>query len=63
LKQTAAGKGDVIRPARAAEPMAIVSVVSLLWIINVGVIAREERYLERKFGDAYRAYIGVGCRC
>jgi protein-S-isoprenylcysteine O-methyltransferase Ste14 len=22
------------------------------------VIAREERYLERKFGDAYRAYKG-----
>jgi protein-S-isoprenylcysteine O-methyltransferase Ste14 len=28
----------------------------LLWVINVGVVAREERYLERKFGDAYRAY-------
>jgi steroid 5-alpha reductase family enzyme len=35
---------------------AIVLVVPLLWVINVGVIAREERYLERKFGDAYRAY-------
>jgi len=35
---------------------AIVLVVPLLWIINVGVIAREERYLERKFGDAYREY-------
>jgi protein-S-isoprenylcysteine O-methyltransferase Ste14 len=31
-------------------------VVPLLWVINVGVVAREERYLERKFGDAYRAY-------
>jgi protein-S-isoprenylcysteine O-methyltransferase Ste14 len=30
--------------------------VSLLWVINVGVVAREDRYLERKFGDAYRAY-------
>jgi protein-S-isoprenylcysteine O-methyltransferase Ste14 len=30
--------------------------VPLLWVINVGVIAREERYLERKFGEAYRAY-------
>lgn len=28
----------------------------LLWVINVGVVMREERYLERKFGDAYRAY-------
>jgi protein-S-isoprenylcysteine O-methyltransferase Ste14 len=35
---------------------AIVLVVPLLWVINVGVIAREERYLERKFGDAYRGY-------
>ena len=35
---------------------AIGLVVPLLWIINTGVIVREERYLERKFGDAYRAY-------
>ncbi len=35
---------------------AIVLAVPLLWVINVGVVAREERYLERKFGDAYRAY-------
>jgi protein-S-isoprenylcysteine O-methyltransferase Ste14 len=25
-------------------------------LINVGVVKREERYLERKFGDAYRDY-------
>jgi protein-S-isoprenylcysteine O-methyltransferase Ste14 len=31
-------------------------VVPLLWVINVGVVQREERYLERKFGDAYRDY-------
>jgi protein-S-isoprenylcysteine O-methyltransferase Ste14 len=37
---------------------AIVLAIPLLWVINVGVIAREERYLERKFGDAYRAYKG-----
>jgi protein-S-isoprenylcysteine O-methyltransferase Ste14 len=35
---------------------AILLALPLLWVINVGVIAREERYLERKFGDAYRAY-------
>jgi len=35
---------------------AIVLLVPLLWVINMGVIAREERYLERKFGDTYRAY-------
>lgn len=35
---------------------AIALVVPLLWVINTGVIAREEQYLERKFGDDYRAY-------
>jgi protein-S-isoprenylcysteine O-methyltransferase Ste14 len=35
---------------------AIGLVVPLMWVINVGVVAWEERYLERKFGDAYRAY-------
>ena len=35
---------------------AIGLVVLLLWVINVGVVKREEHYLERKFGDAYRAY-------
>ncbi len=30
--------------------------VPLLWVIHVGVVKREERYLERKFGDAYRTY-------
>jgi protein-S-isoprenylcysteine O-methyltransferase Ste14 len=35
---------------------AIGLVVPLLLVINTGVIVREERYLERKFGDAYRAY-------
>ncbi|MER8551565.1 isoprenylcysteine carboxylmethyltransferase family protein [Mesorhizobium sp. M0976] len=34
----------------------IALVIPLLWVINTGVIAPEERYLERKFGDAYRAY-------
>ncbi len=35
---------------------AIGLLVPLLWLINVGVVKREERYLERKFGDDYRAY-------
>ncbi|MER8867192.1 isoprenylcysteine carboxylmethyltransferase family protein [Mesorhizobium sp. M0751] len=35
---------------------AIALVIPLLGVINTGVIAPEERYLERKFGDAYRAY-------
>ena len=31
-------------------------VVPLLLVVHHGVIAREERYLEDKFGDAYRLY-------
>ncbi|MEX2205984.1 MAG: isoprenylcysteine carboxylmethyltransferase family protein [Myxococcota bacterium] len=30
----------------------------LLVVMHFGVIAREEAYLERKFGDAYRSYRG-----
>jgi protein-S-isoprenylcysteine O-methyltransferase Ste14 len=40
----------------AGSVWAIGLVVPLVWVVNTGVIAREERYLERKFGDAYRAY-------
>jgi len=40
----------------AASLWTIGLVVPLIWVINVGVVAREERYLERKFGDAYRFY-------
>ena len=35
---------------------AIGLVVPLMWVLKVGVVAREERYLERKFGDAYLVY-------
>ena len=35
---------------------AIVLLALLLWVINAAVVAREEHYLERKFGDAYREY-------
>lgn len=37
---------------------ALALAVPLLLVIRVGVIAREERYLEHRFGDAYRAYRG-----
>ena len=40
----------------AGSRWAIGLLVPLLWVINVGVVKREERYLERKFGDAYRDY-------
>jgi protein-S-isoprenylcysteine O-methyltransferase Ste14 len=33
-----------------------VLLVPLAFAIRYGVVAREEAYLERKFGDAYRAY-------
>ena len=34
-------------------------VVPLFAVMRVGVIAREEAYLERKFGDTYRQYRGA----
>ena len=30
--------------------------IALQVVMNIGVISREERYLEREFGEAYRAY-------
>ena len=33
--------------------------IAVLVIVRFGVIAREERYLESKFGDAYRRYKGT----
>jgi protein-S-isoprenylcysteine O-methyltransferase Ste14 len=40
----------------AGSAWAIMLLVPLLAVMNIGVISREERYLEREFGDAYRAY-------
>ena len=33
-----------------------VLVIPTILVINIGVIAREERYLEQKFGEEYLAY-------
>ena len=37
-------------------PWALVLTVPLAITIRYGVVAREEAYLERRFGDAYRGY-------
>jgi protein-S-isoprenylcysteine O-methyltransferase Ste14 len=34
----------------------MVTLLPVLGMINFGVIRREERYLEARFGDAYRRY-------
>jgi protein-S-isoprenylcysteine O-methyltransferase Ste14 len=34
----------------------LVALVPLLFVMHYGVIKREERYLEAKFGTAYRQY-------
>jgi len=40
----------------ARSPWTLLLTVPLAITIRYGVIAREETYLERRFGDAYRAY-------
>src|SRR5262249_49201394 len=40
----------------AGSAWAIALLIPLLVAMNIGVISREERHLEREFGDAYRAY-------
>ena len=34
----------------------LIVLVPLLLVMHFGVVLREERYLERKFGDTYRQY-------
>jgi protein-S-isoprenylcysteine O-methyltransferase Ste14 len=36
--------------------VALALLLPLLAVVQVGVILREERYLERRFGDKYRSY-------
>jgi protein-S-isoprenylcysteine O-methyltransferase Ste14 len=40
----------------ALSPWILVLVVPIAILMRYGVVAREEAYLERRFGDAYRAY-------
>jgi len=40
----------------ARSPWVLVLGLPLAIIVRYGVVAREERYLERRFGDAYRDY-------
>jgi protein-S-isoprenylcysteine O-methyltransferase Ste14 len=37
-------------------PWLLLTLVPFALVIRYGVVAREEAYLERKFGDAYRGY-------
>ncbi len=40
----------------ARSPWVLILALPLLIILRYGVVAREEAYLERRFGDAYRDY-------
>jgi protein-S-isoprenylcysteine O-methyltransferase Ste14 len=46
----------------ARSPWILILVLPLAITIRYGVVAREEAYLERRFGDAYRDY-KAGVRC
>ena len=41
----------------ACSPWVLTLMLPLILILRYGVVAREEAYLERRFGDAYRDYI------
>jgi protein-S-isoprenylcysteine O-methyltransferase Ste14 len=41
----------------ASSPWVLVLVLPIAIIMRYGVVAREEAYLERRFGDAYRDYV------
>ena len=40
----------------ARSPWVLVLLLPLLIVLRYGVVAREEKYLEHRFGDAYREY-------
>ena len=40
----------------ARSPWVLILALPLVIILRYGVVAREEAYLERRFGDAYRDY-------
>ena len=40
----------------ARSPWILILVLPLFVILRYGVVAREEAYLERRFGDSYRDY-------
>lgn len=40
----------------ARSPWVLVLLFPLLIVLHYGVVAREEKYLEQRFGDAYREY-------
>jgi protein-S-isoprenylcysteine O-methyltransferase Ste14 len=40
----------------ARSPWVLILALPLILILRYGVVAREETYLERRFGDAYRDY-------
>ena len=42
-----------------ASDWTLVMLVAAAPLVHFGVVKREERYLEAKFGDAYRSYMGT----